>query len=85
MKSVFLAVSAILMVAGLVLINLARRHRMPGAPPMPSYNPVHWFQPWNISNWLTPTGLKLASAANVCIVLGISIGAITSGIPSIFD
>ena len=85
MKRVLLALSALLMLTGLVLIFIGRRHKTPEAPRLPTFNPIYWFQPWNIPKWLTPTGLRLWFAANACIMAGAGLGALAMGLPSIFD
>jgi len=57
MKIVFLIAGAIFMLTGLVVSLMANKHRNPGASKIPSFNPVHWFQPWKIPDWFTSTGV----------------------------
>jgi|GEM_PF-5199378 hypothetical protein len=71
---------ALSLLAGLVLGISCNWHRLPGAPTIPSLNPVHWFRPWSIKDELTPKGLKLYLASYICIMIGLALYAITYGI-----
>jgi len=71
---------ALLLLCGLVIGLLCNKYRVPGAPTIPSFNPVHWFQPWNIKEWLTPKGLKLFMTSYVCIMAGLALYLIAFGV-----
>ena len=79
MKNVTLALAVLLMLTGYVLLILARINRRPGTPRLPSFNPVHWFQPWKIPDRLTPKGQKLLWTANACMLSGVALGIIAMG------
>lgn len=73
------------MLAGMVLQLMANKFRNPGAPGIPSFNPVHWFQPWKIVDWLTPKGLKLFYTGYVFLMFGIALGVLAIGLRPFFD
>jgi len=85
MKTIVLAVSILLMLTGYTLLILARRNRKSGAPRMPSFNPVHWFQPWNIPDRLTVKGQKLLWTANACIMSGVALGMLAMALKGFFE
>ena len=85
MKVGILTASVVFMVSGLVIGLLSNKHRNPGAPTIPSFNPAHWVQPWKIPEWFTPTGMKYFYSGNVCLMVGIALYILAEGLPSIFD
>ena len=84
MESVVQIISAIIMAAGLFLGLLTNKFRKPGAPTIPTFNPIHWFTPWNITEWFTPTGVKVYSIAHICLLFGFGLYVLTGGVPKIF-
>ena len=84
MESVIQIVSALFMTTGLVLGLLTNKFRKPGAPTIPSFNPIHWFQPWKISDWFTPNGVKVFFIGNMCLLFGFGLYVLTGGVPRIF-
>ncbi|MFQ6007705.1 MAG: hypothetical protein ACE5K8_02015 [Candidatus Zixiibacteriota bacterium] len=85
MKLILLIASLLFLLAGLVLRFMVRRHRTESAPPMPSFNPVHWFQPWKITDWLTPKGIRLHMTSLALLLFGIVLYLLANGIPPLFD
>ncbi|MCX6828386.1 MAG: hypothetical protein NT002_03795 [candidate division Zixibacteria bacterium] len=79
MNTFLLLLCAVFLVMGLVLGFLARKHRAANAPPMPSYNPIHWVQPWKVNEWFTPTGVKLYFTSYTCIMIGVVLLIISGG------
>ncbi|SYZ72812.1 hypothetical protein TRIP_C20927 [Candidatus Zixiibacteriota bacterium] len=84
MRTALLSLSLILLVSGFVLGFISRKYRTPNSPPIPSFNPIHWFQPWKINEWFTPKGVKLFMTSYTCIIAGIALYGLAEGFPSLF-
>jgi hypothetical protein len=79
-----LILSLVSLVTGLVLGFMARKHRTPLSPPIPSFNPIHWVTPWKLPDYFTPLGIKYYISSLVCLLLGGAIYVLVSGLPSLF-
>jgi hypothetical protein len=71
-------------VTGFILGFMANKHRQPGAPRIPSFNPAHWVLPWKITDWFTPKGIKYYYTSHICIMLGLAFYILANGLPSLF-
>lgn len=85
MQLVLSVLSVVLLLTGLVLRFVARRHRTPAAQSMSSFNPVHWFTPWRLPDYLTPLGMKYHVSSVACIVIGVALYIFVTGMPSLFE
>ena len=84
LRAMLTILSLLLMVTGLVLGFLSRKHRAPGAPAVPTFNPAYWFQPWKVPDRFTPRGMKLYFTSYVCIIAGLALYIFSHGFVSPF-
>jgi hypothetical protein len=70
-----------LVLAGVVTVILARRYKTPLAPPVPSFNPKNWVQPWKIAVWYTPKGEKLYHTSHTLLMAGIGLMLVSLSLP----
>ena len=82
MKFVVGFVGIALVLASVVLMVMARSYKTPLAPPVPSFNPVHWVQPWKISDWYKPKGAKLYHTSNSLLMAGLGLMAVSISLPA---
>ena len=85
MELAFLILCLVSLLAGLVLGFMARKHRTPSAPSIPSFNPVVWFTPWRVPDYFTPLGMKYYYSSLVCLLFGAALYVIVTGLPSLFE
>jgi hypothetical protein len=83
-KIILTFLSLLLFAAAIVLGYISRKHRVPGAPPMPTFNPAHWFQPWKLPDRYTPKGMKLFFTSYVCMMAGLALYIFSHGFVSPF-
>lgn len=80
MYGILMFAGLVCLLTGLVLRFMVRKHRTESSPPIPSFNPVHWFQPWKMHEWLTPKGLKLHYISLGFLMLGLVLYMMAEGI-----
>jgi hypothetical protein len=84
LRAMLSILSLLLIAAGLVLGFLSRKHRAPGAPAVPTFNPAHWFQPWKVPDRYTRKGMKLYFTSYVCLMAGLALYILSQGFVSPF-
>ena len=84
MKVVLSTLSLVLLLLGLIVGFLSRKHRAPGAAAMPTFNPMNWFQPWKVPDRFTSKGMKLYFTSYVCLMAGLALYIFSHGFVSPF-